>query len=109
MPKGRYEIMRAYMPKKGRLGLDMMLRSCTVQVNLDYSSEVDMVRKFRVSLALQPIVTALFANSPFTARGLCAQDPAGGAPKPARGDYRRSNCWHRPNVRHGSCAEVQVA
>jgi glutamate--cysteine ligase len=66
MPKERYKIMRAYMPKKGRLGLDMMLRSCTVQVNLDYSSEADMVRKFRVSLALQPIVTALFANSPFT-------------------------------------------
>jgi len=66
MPKGRYKIMREYMPKKGQLGLDMMLRSCTVQVNLDFSSEADMVRKFRVSLALQPIVTALFANSPFT-------------------------------------------
>ena len=65
MPKGRYAIMRAYMPKRGRLGLDMMLRTCTVQVNLDFASEADMVRKFRVSLALQPVVTALFANSPF--------------------------------------------
>ncbi|MBM3533129.1 MAG: glutamate--cysteine ligase [Alphaproteobacteria bacterium] len=66
MPKGRYKIMRAYMPKKGKLGLDMMTRTCTVQVNLDFSSEADMVEKFRVSLALQPIATALFANSPFT-------------------------------------------
>jgi len=66
MPKARYKIMRDYMPKKGRLGLDMMLRTCTVQVNLDFASEVDMVRKFRVSLALQPVATALFANSPFT-------------------------------------------
>jgi len=66
MPKGRYGIMRAYMPKKGNLGLDMMLRTCTVQVNLDFSSEADMVKKFRASLALQPIATALFANSPFT-------------------------------------------
>lgn len=66
MPKGRYKIMRAYMPKKGKLGLDMMLRTCTVQVNLDFSSEADMVKKFRVGLALQPIATALFANSPFT-------------------------------------------
>jgi glutamate--cysteine ligase len=65
MPKGRYKIMREYMPKKGSLGLDMMLRTCTVQVNLDFSSEADMVKKFRVSLALQPIATALFANSPF--------------------------------------------
>ena len=65
MPKGRYKIMREYMPKKGNLGLDMMLRSCTVQVNLDFSSEADMVKKFRVSLALQPLATALFANSPF--------------------------------------------
>src|SRR3546814_8552948 len=67
MPKGRYQIMRDYMPKKGGLGLDMMLRTCTVQVNLDFASEADMVKKFRVSLALQPIATALFANSPFTA------------------------------------------
>ncbi|MBN8213969.1 MAG: glutamate--cysteine ligase [Xanthomonadales bacterium] len=66
MPKGRYRIMRDYMPKVGTLGLDMMTRTCTVQVNLDYSSEADMVKKFRVSLALQPIATALFADSPFT-------------------------------------------
>lgn len=66
MPKGRYRIMRAYMPKVGDLGLDMMTRTCTVQVNLDYASEADMVKKFRVSLALQPIATALFADSPFT-------------------------------------------
>lgn len=66
MPKGRYKIMRDYMPKRGRLGIDMMTRTCTVQVNLDFSSEADMVKKFRVSLALQPIATALFANSPFT-------------------------------------------
>ncbi|MFT4248169.1 MAG: glutamate--cysteine ligase [Pseudomonas sp.] len=66
MPKGRYRIMRDYMPKVGSLGLDMMTRTCTVQVNLDYASEADMVRKFRVSLALQPVATALFADSPFT-------------------------------------------
>ena len=66
MPKGRYDIMRAYMPKRGGLGLDMMLRTCTIQSNLDFESEADMVRKFRTSLALQPIATALFANSPFT-------------------------------------------
>jgi glutamate--cysteine ligase len=66
MPKARYDIMRSYMPKVGTLGLDMMSRTCTVQVNLDYQSEADMVRKFRVSLALQPIATALFAASPFT-------------------------------------------
>jgi len=66
MPKGRYAIMLNYMPKVGSLGLDMMLRTCTIQVNLDYSSEADMVRKFRVGLALQPVATALFANSPFT-------------------------------------------
>ena len=65
MPKGRYAIMRRYMPLKGKLGLDMMQRTCTVQVNLDYSSEADMARKLRVSLALQPVATALFANSPF--------------------------------------------
>src|SRR5258708_11994850 len=58
--------MLNYMPKVGRLGLDMMLRTCTIQVNLDYSSEADMVKKFRVGLALQPVATALFANSPFT-------------------------------------------
>ena len=66
MPKGRYRIMRDYMPKVGTLGLDMMTRTCTVQVNLDFESEADMVRKFRVALALQPIATALFADSPFT-------------------------------------------
>ena len=65
MPKGRYRIMRNHMPKVGTMGLDMMLRSCTVQVNLDYADEADMRRKFRTSLALQPIATALFANSPF--------------------------------------------
>ena len=65
MPKGRYQIMRNHMPKVGTMGLDMMLRSCTVQVNLDYADEADMRRKFRTSLALQPIATALFANSPF--------------------------------------------
>lgn len=65
MPKGRYVIMRNYMPKVGRLGLDMMKRTCTVQVNLDFSDEADMVSKLRASLALQPIATALFANSPF--------------------------------------------
>ena len=65
MPKSRYQIMKNYMPKKGNLGLDMMFRSTTIQVNLDYSSESDMIKKFKVSLALQPIATALFANSPF--------------------------------------------
>ena len=66
MPKGRYGIMLNYMPKVGTLGLDMMLRTCTIQVNLDDASEADMVKKFRVGLALQPVATALFANSPFT-------------------------------------------
>jgi glutamate--cysteine ligase len=66
MPKGRYRIMTAYMPKVGTLGLDMMYRTCTVQTNLDFFSEADMVKKLRVSLALQPVATALFANSPFT-------------------------------------------
>ena len=66
MPKARYDIMTRYMPSKGNLGLDMMYRSCTVQVNLDFSDEADMVKKFRVGLALQPIATALFANSPIT-------------------------------------------
>ncbi|MCZ8281148.1 MAG: glutamate--cysteine ligase [Aquidulcibacter sp.] len=65
MPKGRYKIMRDYMTKVGRLGRQMMFRSCTVQTNLDFGSEADMVKKFRASLALQPIATALFANSPF--------------------------------------------
>ena len=65
MPKGRYRIMQNHMPKVGTMGLDMMLRSCTVQVNLDYADEADMRQKFRTSLALQPVATALFANSPF--------------------------------------------
>ncbi len=66
MPKGRYAIMLRHMPRVGSMGLDMMLRTCTIQVNLDYASEADMVQKFRVGLALQPLATALFANSPFT-------------------------------------------
>ncbi|MFC3173811.1 glutamate--cysteine ligase [Novosphingobium bradum] len=66
MPKGRYDIMLRHMPRVGTMGLDMMLRTCTIQVNLDYGSEADMVQKFRTSLALQPLATALFANSPFT-------------------------------------------
>ncbi|WP_127078470.1 glutamate--cysteine ligase [Rhodomicrobium lacus] len=66
MPKSRYKIMTEYMPKVGAYGLDMMYRTATVQVNLDFASEADMVKKMRVSLALQPIATALFANSPFT-------------------------------------------
>ena len=66
MPKQRYQIMRRHMPTVGSLGLDMMLRTCTIQVNLDYASEADMAQKFRVGLALQPLATALFANSPFT-------------------------------------------
>ncbi len=65
MPKGRYDIMLRHMPRVGTMGLDMMLRTCTIQTNLDYSSEADMVQKFRVSLALQPLATALFASSPF--------------------------------------------
>src|SRR3569623_1381287 len=66
MPKGRYAIMLRHMPRVGTMGLDMMLRTCTIQVNLDYESEADMAKKFRVGLALQPLATALFANSPFT-------------------------------------------
>jgi glutamate--cysteine ligase len=66
MPKGRYAIMLNHMPRVGSLGLDMMLRTCTIQTNLDYASEADMAKKFRTSLALQPLATALFANSPFT-------------------------------------------
>jgi glutamate--cysteine ligase len=65
MPKGRYKIMAPYMDRVGRYGRDMMFRTCTVQVNLDFGSEADMVKKLRVSLALQPVATALFANSPF--------------------------------------------
>ena len=66
MPKSRYEIMTAYMPKVGKYGLDMMYRTCTIQVNLDFASEADMRRKMQVSMKLQPLSTALFANSPFT-------------------------------------------
>ncbi|KAG1676811.1 hypothetical protein FOA52_010320 [Chlamydomonas sp. UWO 241] len=65
MPKGRYDLMRNYMPTVGSMGLDMMFRTCTVQVNLDFESEQDMIEKFRVGLALQPVANALFANSPF--------------------------------------------
>jgi len=68
MPKQRYAVMTRYMPQVGRRGLDMMYRTCTIQVNLDFGSEADMVQKLRVSLALQPIATALFASSPFTER-----------------------------------------
>ena len=66
MPKGRYRIMRQHMPRRGNLGLEMMLATCTVQVNMDFDSEATMVKMFRTSLALQPVATALWANSPFT-------------------------------------------
>jgi glutamate--cysteine ligase len=66
VPKERYQIQKKHMPDYGKMGLDMMLRTCTVQVNLDYADEADMAKKFRVSLALQPIATALFASSPLT-------------------------------------------
>ena len=65
MPKGRYQLMRDYMPTKGNSGIDMMTRTCTVQVNLDFESESDMVAKMRIGMALQPLATALFACSPF--------------------------------------------
>jgi glutamate--cysteine ligase len=65
MPKGRYRLMTPYMGRVGALGTQMMYRTCTVQVNLDFATEADMVKKLRVSLALQPLATALFANSPF--------------------------------------------
>ncbi|PIV79395.1 MAG: glutamate--cysteine ligase, partial [Rhodobacteraceae bacterium CG17_big_fil_post_rev_8_21_14_2_50_63_15] len=65
MPKGRYKLMDSYMQKVGTMGQTMMRRTCTVQVNLDFASEADMVQKLRVALALQPVATALFANSPF--------------------------------------------
>ena len=72
MPKQRYRIMRDYMPKYGSLGLDMMQRTCALQVTADFADEADMVKKFRVALALQPLVTALFANSnPVTITGIC--------------------------------------
>src|SRR4029078_7319484 len=66
MPKERYRIMKCYMLKRGKHGLDMMFRTATVQVNMDFASEADMVATLRVGLALQPVATALFANSPFT-------------------------------------------
>src|SRR3546814_20780396 len=66
MPKGRYGIMLNHMPRVGSMGLDMMLRTCTIQVNLDYCSEPMLAKMFRTSLALKPIATALFATSPFT-------------------------------------------
>ena len=65
MPKGRYRLMTSYMDKVGTMGKSMMYRTCTVQVNLDFASEADMVKKLRVALTLQPVATALFANSPF--------------------------------------------
>ena len=65
MPKGRYKLMDAYMGKVGTHGTQMMRRTCTVQVNLDFASEADMVQKMRVAIALQPVATALFSNSPF--------------------------------------------
>lgn len=65
MPKGRYQVMRDYLPSRGALSLDMMTRTATVQANLDFSSERDMINKFQLLMALQPMVTALFANSPF--------------------------------------------
>jgi len=65
MPKGRYRLMNDYMEKVGTMGRSMMRRTCTVQVNIDFGSEADMVQKLRVALALQPVATALFANSPF--------------------------------------------
>ena len=66
MPKSRYDIMTRYMPKVGSQGLDMMYRTCTIQVNLDFSSETDMARKMQVGMKLQSLATALFASSPFT-------------------------------------------
>src|SRR3546814_14400926 len=84
MPKGRYGIMLRHMPRVGDLGLDMMLRTCTIQTNLDYGSEADMVKKFRVSLALQPLATALFANSPFLE----------GKPKIERASFRERVCQY---------------
>jgi len=83
MPKGRYAIMRRYMPTRGGRGLDMMFRTATVQASLDFSDEADMVRKLRVALALQPVATALFASSPFR----------DGAPDPGGLLSLRSACW----------------
>ena len=93
MPKGRYKIMREYMPKVGKLGLDMMLRTCTVQANLDFASEADMVEEVPHLLALQPLATALFANSPFIegkpSGFMCYRATSGPTPIPtARGMLR---------------------
>lgn len=90
MPKGRYQIMRNYMPKVGSMGLDMMLRTCTVQVNLDFCSEADMIDKMRIALALQPLATALFANSPF-----CEGRPTGYV------SYRSLAWFHTDSARCG--------
>ena len=87
MPKQRYQVMTRYMPMVGSRGLDMMYRTATVQVNLDFASEADMVKKLRVSLALQPIATALFASSPFTEG------------KPNGFQSMRSEVWHDTDKR----------
>ena len=86
MPKERYAIMTRYMPTVGSRGLDMMYRTATIQVNLDFADEADMVKKLRVSLALQPIATALFASSPFTE----------GPPQRLQVDAQRGLARHRP-------------
>jgi glutamate--cysteine ligase len=90
MPKSRYAIMRPYMDKVGTLGSSMMMRTCTIQANLDFGSEADMVKKLRLALALQPIATALFANSPFVDA------------RPAGCLSFRSHIWlHTDNARTG--------
>ena len=73
VPKLRYGVMRKYLPTRGNMGLDMMLRTCTVQANLDYASEEDAIRKLRVSLRLSPIVGAMFANSPFVEKRITGE------------------------------------
>ena len=100
MPKQRYRIMRRYMPTRGRHGLDMMFRTATVQVNMDFADEADMVAKLRVGLALQPVATALFANSPFTRRKaerlsvLPRRDVARHRPRSHRAVALRLRCGH---------------
>jgi len=86
MPKGRYAVMRRYMPQVGAHGLDMMLRTATVQVNLDFSSASDMARKMRIGYCLQPVVTALFAASPFVEG------------KPSGQLSYRAHCWRDTDV-----------
>ena len=101
MPKQRYGVMTRYMPKVGTRGLDMMYRTCTIQVNLDFADEADMVKKFRVSLALQPIATAIFACSPFT-EGQAQRFPLHAQRGVAR--YRQAPHRHaavRVRARHG--------